>query len=120
SRRGTCGTTALRKVRLVRIRAAMATALASAGILLAGWQSGAHVAETGTSTTTSLSRSMSAGGSAANGSTGTGGSSAESTTAATYDGASVGTRFGTIQGQVSTPDGRAPRVTPRRGPARTQ
>src|SRR4029453_8240780 len=112
SRRGTCGTTALRKVRLVRIRAGMATALASAGILLAGWQSGAHVAETGTSTTTSLSSSMSAGGSAANGSTGTGGSSAESTTAATYDGASVGTRFGTVQVQVTIQDGRITEVTP--------
>ncbi|XAS71852.1 FMN-binding protein [Micrococcaceae bacterium Sec5.1] len=89
----------------------MATALASAGILLAGWQSGAHVAETGTSTTTSLSSSMSAGGSAANGSTGTG-SSAESTTAATYDGASVGTRFGTVQVQVTIQNGKITEVTP--------
>ncbi|YCH07185.1 FMN-binding protein [Arthrobacter sp. alpha11c] len=97
----------------MRIRAAMATALASAGILLAGWQSGAHVAETGTSTTTSLSSSMSAGGSAANGSTGTGGgSSAESTTAATYDGASVGTRFGTVHVQVTIQDGKITEVTP--------
>ncbi|WP_224093531.1 FMN-binding protein [Arthrobacter sp. StoSoilB13] len=90
----------------MRIRAAMATALASAGILLAGWQSGAHVAETTTSTTTSLSSSMSAGSSAANGST------AESTTAATYDGASVQTRFGTVQVQVTIQNGKITEVTP--------
>ncbi|WP_308169466.1 FMN-binding protein [Paenarthrobacter aromaticivorans] len=96
----------------MRIRAAMATALASAGILLAGWQSGAHVAETTTSTTTSLSSSMSAGGSAANGSTGASGSSAESTTAATYDGASVRTRFGTVQVQVTIQDGKITEVVP--------
>ncbi|MBU8869087.1 FMN-binding protein [Paenarthrobacter sp. MMS21-TAE1-1] len=90
----------------------MATALASAGILLAGWQSGAHVAETTTSTTTSLSSSMSAGGSAANGSTGASGSSAESTTAATYDGASVRTRFGTVQVQVTIQDGKITEVVP--------
>ncbi|WP_224165596.1 FMN-binding protein [Arthrobacter sp. StoSoilA2] len=99
----------------MRIRAAMATALASAGILLAGWQSGAHVAETTTSTTTSLSSSMSAGSSAANGSTGTtgtSGSTAESTTAATYDGASVQTRFGTVQVQVTIQNGKITEVTP--------
>ncbi|MGO4250288.1 FMN-binding protein [Paenarthrobacter sp. RAF54_2] len=91
----------------------MATALASAGILLAGWQSGAHVAETGTSTTTSLSSSLSAGDSAENGSTSTGGgSSTESTTAATYDGASVGTRFGTVQVQVTIQNGKITEVTP--------
>ena len=55
---------------------------------------------------------MSTGGSAANGSTGTGGSSAESTTAATYDGASVGTRFGTVQVQVTIQDGKITGVTP--------
>ncbi|MGO4592056.1 FMN-binding protein [Paenarthrobacter sp. 2TAF44] len=91
----------------------MATALASAGILLAGWQAGAHVAETGTSTTTSLSSSLSAGDSAENGSTSTGGgSSAESTTPATYDGASVGTRFGTVQVQVTIRNGKITEVTP--------
>ena len=55
---------------------------------------------------------MSTGGSAANGSTGTGGSSAESTTAATYDGASVGTRFGTVQVQVTIQNGKVTEVTP--------
>ncbi|MFJ6536141.1 FMN-binding protein [Paenarthrobacter sp. NPDC091711] len=113
----------------------MATALASAGILLAGWQSGSHVAETGPSTTTSLSSSATTGGSAAGGTTGSGstgsgstgssssgtsggttgsgGSSASgSTTPATYDGASVQTRFGTVQVQVTIQDGKITEVTP--------
>lgn len=78
----------------------MATALASAGILLAGWQSGAHVAETGSATTTSLSSSS--------GSSTTSGS----TTAATYDGASVQTRFGTVQVRVTIQNGKITEVTP--------
>ncbi len=91
----------------------MATALASAGILLAGWQSGAHVAETGTSTTTSLSSSATPGGSAATGSTGsTGNAASGSTTAATYDGTSVQTRFGTVQVQVTIQGGKITEVTP--------
>ncbi|MDD7836391.1 MULTISPECIES: FMN-binding protein [Paenarthrobacter] len=81
----------------------MATALASAGILLAGWQSGAHVADTGSTTTTSLSSSTTNGG-AARGSTGT-------TTAATYDGASVQTRFGTVQVRVTIQGGKITEVT---------
>ncbi|BCW47218.1 hypothetical protein StoSoilB5_44020 [Arthrobacter sp. StoSoilB5] len=96
----------------MRIRAAMATALASAGILLAGWQSGAHVAETGTSTTTSLSSSATAGGSATNGNTpAKGGNNAGSSTAATYDGASVQTRFGPVQVQVTIQNGKITEVT---------
>ncbi|MFE4195804.1 FMN-binding protein [Paenarthrobacter sp. NPDC056912] len=79
----------------------MATALASAGIMLAGWQSGAHVAETGTTTTTSLSSTSTKGG-----------NTAGSTTAATYDGASVQTRFGTVQVQVTIKDGKITEVTP--------
>jgi len=76
----------------------MATALASAGILLAGWQSGAHIADTGTATTTSLGSSASAAGGTTTGTSGS--SSATSsgtkttTTAATYDGTAVQTRFG--------------------------
>ncbi len=62
SPRGRCPrrTTPQRKVRLVRIRAAVSAALASAGILLAGWQSGAHVAETG-STAAATSAATSSG-----------------------------------------------------------
>nr|WP_306422856.1 FMN-binding protein [Paenarthrobacter aurescens] len=105
----------------------MATAVASAGILLAGWQSGAHIAETGTATTTSLNSSATSGGIAAGGtnsgggttatgpsSAGSGsssGSSTGSTTAATYDGASVQTRFGTVQVQVTIQSGKITEVT---------
>ena len=85
----------------------MATAVASAGILLAGWQSGAHVAETGSATTISLSSSATAGGT--NGSSGS--TSAGSTTAATYDGAAVQTRFGTVQVEVTIQNGKITEVT---------
>ncbi|VXB87645.1 FMN-binding domain-containing protein [Arthrobacter sp. 9V] len=113
----------------MRTRAALATAVASVGILLAGWQSGAHIAETGTATTTSLSSSATTGGSAAGGSVAggsnssssggsssgssasAGNSSSGSTTAATYDGASVQTRFGTVQVQVTIQDGKITEVT---------
>ncbi|MFI2566787.1 FMN-binding protein [Paenarthrobacter sp. NPDC018779] len=98
----------------MRLRAAMATAVASAGILLAGWQSGAHVAETGSATTISLSSSATAGGTgSSSGGTGTssGGSSGGSTTAATYDGAAVQTRFGTVQVRVTIQGGKITEVT---------
>lgn len=83
----------------------MATALASAGILLAGWQSGAHVADTGSTTTTSLSSSTTNGG-AARGSSGSTGTA----TAATFDGASVQTRFGTVQVRVTIQGGKITEV----------
>ncbi|MEV7663687.1 FMN-binding protein [Paenarthrobacter sp. NPDC089316] len=90
----------------MRIRAAIATALASAGILVAGWQSGAHVAGTGTATTTSLSSSNSGGSS-----TGSSGTNKGTTTAATYDGVAVQTRFGTVQVRVTVQGGRITEVT---------
>ncbi|WP_231949252.1 FMN-binding protein [Paenarthrobacter nicotinovorans] len=99
----------------MRIRAAMATALASAGILLAGWQSGAHIADTGTATTTSLGSSASAVGGTTTGTSGS--SSATSsgtkttTTAATYDGTAVQTRFGTVQVRVTIQGGKITEVT---------
>ncbi|GGV44561.1 FMN-binding protein [Paenarthrobacter nicotinovorans] len=93
----------------------MATALASAGILLAGWQSGAHIADTGTATTTSLGSSASAAGGTTTGTSGS--SSATSsgtkttTTAATYDGTAVQTRFGTVQVRVTIQGGKITEVT---------
>jgi len=106
----------------VRIRAALATAVASAGILLAGWQSGAHIAETGAATTTSLSSSTKSGGTSSGGGTNTGspssgtgsssGTSTGSTTAATFDGTQVQTRFGTVQVRVTIQDGKITEVTP--------
>lgn len=88
----------------------MATAVASAGILLAGWQSGANVAETGSATTISLSSSATAGGTAG-GTASSDSTSAGSTTAGTYDGAAVQTRFGTVQVQVTIQNGKITEVT---------
>lgn len=115
----------------MRIRAALATAVASAGILLAGWQSGSHIAETGAATTTSLSSSATSGGTSSGGGTNTGssssgtgsssgntgtgsssGTSTGSTTAATFDGTQVQTRFGTVQVRVTIQDGKITEVTP--------
>ena len=122
----------------MRIRAALATAFASAGILLAGWQSGSHVAETGTAITTSLSSNTTSGGSGSaasgssgtsssgssgsgstgsgsSGSTGNSGSSGTgtgSTTAATYDGSTVQTRYGSVQVRVTIQAGKITEITP--------
>ncbi|MDR7082172.1 uncharacterized protein with FMN-binding domain [Arthrobacter ginsengisoli] len=114
----------------MRIRAAVSAALASAGILLAGWQSGAHVAETGiaaatTSGTTSgtssgpgaaggnsseSSGSSSAGGSS--GSTGSSGSAGAAAQAAgTFAGSVVQTRFGSVQVQITVKAGAVTDVT---------
>jgi len=78
----------------VRIRAALATAAASAGILLAGWQSGAHIADTGTTTTTtslSSSTGSSGTGSSSTGSSSTGGSGSSSGTKSSSGSSSSGT-----------------------------
>ena len=93
SPRGRCPrrTTPLRKVRLVRIRAAVSAALASAGILLAGWQSGAHVAETG--------------------------SAAAATSAATSSGAASGTSSGSGAERTSGSRDPADPLAPREQPA---
>nr|WP_208381634.1 FMN-binding protein [Paenarthrobacter ilicis] len=113
----------------------MATALASAGILLAGWQSGSHVAETGTAITTSLSSNTTSGGSGSaasgssgtsssgssgsgstgsgsSGSTGSSGTGTGSTTAATYDGSTVQTRYGSVQVRVTIQAGKITEITP--------
>jgi uncharacterized protein with FMN-binding domain len=110
----------------VRIRAAVSAALASAGILLAGWQSGTYVEDTrSTAANTSAgtagvgSSGSSAAGSAGTGttgSTGTGtgmgsGAASEPTTGAaakaggTYAGSVVQTRFGAVQVQITVKAG---------------
>ncbi|BCW68668.1 hypothetical protein NicSoilB4_34310 [Arthrobacter sp. NicSoilB4] len=107
----------------MRIRAAVSAALASAGILLAGWQSGAHVAETGstaaaTSAATSSGSSTGAGGSSTSGSSGsgsasgssgfsgtTGSSGAAAQAAGTFAGSAVQTRFGAVQVQITVKAG---------------
>jgi len=121
----------------VRIRAVVSATLASAGILIAGWQSGTHVAGTasatgttagpasagstgaGTGTTgsagsgagsSSKSSSGSAGSSAAaSGSTGSSGAS--SNAGGTFAGDVVQTRFGSVQVQISVTGGKITDVT---------
>lgn len=107
----------------MRIRAAVSAALASAGILLAGWQSGAHVAETGstaaaTSAATSSGTSSGTGGSSTNGSSGSSGSSGTAGSAGaaaqaggTFAGSAVQTRFGTVQVQITVKAGAITDVT---------
>ncbi|MBT2537789.1 FMN-binding protein [Arthrobacter sp. ISL-69] len=81
----------------MRIRAAVSAALASAGILLAGWQSGTYVEDAGSA--------------AASTSAGTTGTAAEPTTGATanaggtYAGSVAQTRFGAVQVQITVKAG---------------
>ena len=124
----------------MRTRAAVSAALASAGILIAGWQSGVHVANTGSTvastaadTTGSTGSSGSAGSSSASGSAGSSGStgtsgstgsagssgasSAAGSTGAsakaggTYAGAVVQTRYGSVQVQITVQAGKITDVT---------
>lgn len=107
------------------MRGAVSAALASAGILLVGWQSGGQLAETGTTavgtsagaagtTGTTGTAGTSSGGAASPGTTGaTGGSSsatgstgATAKAAGTYPGAVVQTRFGAVQVQITVQSGK--------------
>ncbi len=117
----------------MRIRAVVSATLASAGILLAGWQSGAHVAESasavGTTAGTAGTGSAKSGlgssaggstsGSAASGDTSSGtgtsgsgasgssgSSSGSSSAGGTFTGDSVQTRFGSVQVQISVSGGK--------------
>jgi len=108
--------------------------LASAGILLVGWQSGIHVADTrtaaaatgnqasGTGTKDSdgtassgSSGSTDSSGTGSSGSTGTSGAAGAAGAAAkasgTYDGGVVQTRFGTVQVQITVKSGQITDVT---------
>ena len=101
----------------MRIRAAVSAALASAGILLVGWQSGVHVAETRSAVAAAATGGQAAGstgssGSASSGTTGAAGSSgatgaagAAAKAGGTYDGEVVQTRFGTVQVQITVKAG---------------
>ena len=92
----------------MRIRAAVSAALASAGILLAGWQSGAHVADTGSVAATSAGTSSGAStGSGAGG--GTAGAAAQAV--GTYAGSVVQTRSGSVQVQITVNAGAITDVT---------
>lgn len=89
----------------------MAAALASAGILLAGWQTGTQVngissvasSTTATGTTGSTGTGLNAAGSSGStGSTGTSG---------TFKGTAVQTRFGPVQVQITVASGKITDVT---------
>ena len=91
------------------VRGAVSAALASAGILLAGWQAGAQVAEVH-APVAAMSVGATGGAAAGDGTSGTGSTdsgSSESSTAAggTYRGASVQTRFGSVQVQITVKAG---------------
>lgn len=100
----------------MRIRAVVSATLASVGILLAGWQSGAHVAETasavgttagstgaGSGTTGSSGTSGSSGSTGSSGSIGSAGAAAKA--GGTYAGDVVQTRFGPVQVQITVSGG---------------
>jgi uncharacterized protein with FMN-binding domain len=105
----------------VRTRAAVSAALASAGILIAGWQSGIHVADTGSTIASAAGSTGSTGSSGTSGSTGSSGSSGSSSAGgatgasakavATYDGSVVQTRFGSVQVQITVQAGKITDVT---------
>ncbi|KUM41213.1 FMN-binding protein [Arthrobacter sp. EPSL27] len=96
----------------MRTRAAISAALASAGILLAGWQSGAHVAGTGSPVTAAASGSSSSSGSTgAGGAATTAGGGAAAQAAGTYTGTAVQTRFGAVQVQITVNAGTITDVT---------
>ena len=116
----------------MKIRGAVAAALASAGILLSGWQAGTQAggistvasSTTAAGTTGSTGTGSSGTVSSGLGSTGTGssgssnssgtGSSGSSTSAAsgTYTGTAVQTRFGAVQVQITVSNGKITEVTP--------
>jgi uncharacterized protein with FMN-binding domain len=119
----------------VKARGAVSAALASAGILLAGWQSGVHVAETrstaaatsagtsGTGTTGATGAATAAPTAAASGSAGSAGGSgsagasgAAAAAGGTYDGAVVQTRFGAVQVRITVTAGAITDVTALRLP----
>jgi len=93
----------------VRIRAAVSAALASAGILLVGWQSGVHVADTRTALAAAATGNQTAGTTDATGSSsatgGAGAAGASAKAVGTYDGDVVQTRFGTVQVQITVKAG---------------
>ncbi|MBT2533724.1 FMN-binding protein [Arthrobacter sp. ISL-48] len=107
----------------MKARGAVSAALASAGILLAGWQAGAQVAEirrsvvatsAGTNAGTTSGGATSGPGSASSGSSdsaaaaessGSSGAGAAAAGGGTYAGAAVQTRFGTVQVQITVKSG---------------
>lgn len=121
----------------MKIRGTLAAALASAGILLAGWQAGTQaggISTVASSTTAAGTRGSTGTGSAGTGSsglgstgTGTSGSSGtgtgssgtsgstgstNSSASGTFTGTAVQTRFGAVQVQITVSNGKITEVTP--------
>jgi len=94
----------------VRIRAVVSATLASAGILVAGWQSGAHVANTASAVGTAATGSGGAG-AGTSGSTGSGSTGNAAGTGGTFAGDVVQTRFGPVQVQITVSGGTISDVT---------
>ncbi|WP_104176019.1 FMN-binding protein [Arthrobacter sp. Y81] len=88
----------------MRIRAAVSAALASAGILLAGWQSGTFVEDTG-SAAASTSAGTAGAGSSGSSTAGSAGAGAAAKAGGTYAGSVVKTRFGAVQVQITVKAG---------------
>ena len=115
----------------MKLRGTVAAALASAGILLAGWQTGTQVngistvasstTATGTTGATGTGASGSSGSSSSSGTTGSSGSSgsassgssssSNSSASGTYKGNTVQTRFGPVQVQITVANGKITDVT---------
>lgn len=94
----------------MKIRGTVAAALASAGILLAGWQTGTQAG--GISTVASSTTASGTTGSKGTGSTGTGTSGSSGTSASgTYKGTAVQTRFGPVQVQITVANGKITDIT---------
>ncbi|MGN8132682.1 FMN-binding protein [Arthrobacter sp. RC1.1 241] len=94
------------------IRGTVAAALASAGILLAGWQTGTQV--NGISTVASSTTATGTTGSTGTGSSAAGSSGATatgSTASGTFKGTTVQTRFGPVQVQITVANGKITDVT---------
>ncbi len=97
----------------MRTRAAVSAALASAGILLAGWQSGAHVADTGSTpaATSAATSSGTSSGASSGSAAGAGAAGTAAQAAGTYAGSVVQTRFGAVQVQITVKAGAVTDVT---------
>lgn len=102
----------------MRARAAVSASLASAGILLAGWQAGVRVEDTGSvavGTSPGLDEPAGTGTAGSSGSAGPSGTSGSAGAAAkaggTYAGAVVPTRFGAVQVQITVKAGAVTDVT---------
>ncbi|BCW56450.1 MULTISPECIES: FMN-binding protein [unclassified Arthrobacter] len=89
----------------MKIRGTVAAALASAGILLAGWQTGTQAG--GISTVASSTTATGTTGSTGTGTSGSSGTSASGT----YKGTAVQTRFGPVQVQITVANGKITDIT---------